>query len=133
MKPNLLLGRGHQDERGCVKFNNDFNMSFIKRMYTIENNSSNSIRGWQGHKIEQRWFIASIGSFQIDVKSILAFENEDASQEILSFKLLSTSLDVLHIPAGFVTCIHSLEKNAQLLAFSDYELGAVRDEWRYTL
>jgi dTDP-4-dehydrorhamnose 3,5-epimerase-like enzyme len=133
MKPNFIFGGCHKDDRGCVKFNNDFNMSFIKRMYTIENNSSNSIRGWQGHKIEQRWFIASMGSFQIDVKSILAFENEDSFQEILSFKLLSTSLDVLHIPPGYVTCIHSLEKNAQLLAFSDFELGDVKDEWRFIL
>ncbi len=106
MKPNLLLGGCHKDERGIVKFNNDFNMSFIKRMYTIENSSINGIRGWQGHKIEQRWFVASMGSFQIDVKPILAFENENSSQEILSFKLLSNSLDVLHIPAGFVSCIH---------------------------
>lgn len=133
MKPNLLFGGCHTDNRGCVKYNNDFNMSMIKRMYTIENNTNNSIRGWQGHKIEQRWFIASMGSFQIDVKSILAFTNEDSTQEILSFKLLSTSLDVLHIPAGYVTCIHSLEKNAQLLVFSDFELGAVNDEWRFIL
>jgi dTDP-4-dehydrorhamnose 3,5-epimerase-like enzyme len=133
MKPNLLFGGCHKDDRGCVKYNNDFNMLMVKRMYTIENNTKNSIRGWQGHKIEQRWFIASRGSFQIDVKPILAFENEATSQEILSFNLLSHSLDVLHIPAGFVTCIHSLEKNAQLLAFSDFELGAVKDEWRFTI
>ncbi|GAA4053984.1 WxcM-like domain-containing protein [Flavobacterium chungnamense] len=133
MKPKLIFGGCHKDERGIVKFNNDFNMSVIKRMYTIENNTSNSIRGWQGHKIEQRWFIAIVGSFQIDVKPILAFENQDYSQEILSFKLLSNSLDVLHIPAGFVTCIHTLEKKAQLLAFSDFELGAVKDEWKYML
>jgi hypothetical protein len=133
LRPKLIFGGCHKDERGIVKFNNDFNMSFIKRMYTIENNTSNSIRGWQGHKIEQRWFIASRGSFQIDVKPIIAFENENSSQEILSFKLLSNSLDVLHIPAGLVTCIRSLEKNAQLLAFSDFELGEVKDEWRFTL
>jgi hypothetical protein len=39
-------------------YNNDFDFSEIKKMYTIENSSIEFIRVWQGHRIEQRWFSA---------------------------------------------------------------------------
>ena len=65
----LLVGKKHQDERGIITYNNDFDASQIKRMYTIENHSTDFIRGWQGHKVEQRWFACMKGGFKIKVKS----------------------------------------------------------------
>ncbi|MGS0748828.1 hypothetical protein [Halpernia sp. GG3] len=48
MKPSLIKGGEFQDERGII----NFNALGIKRIYTIENNSTEFIRAWQGHKIE---------------------------------------------------------------------------------
>ena len=45
--------------------NNNFDLSSIKRIYFIENKNTSILRRWQGHKIEQRWFSAVIGSFKI--------------------------------------------------------------------
>ena len=61
MTPSLISGVNHKDERGILNFNNDFDMSLVKRMYLIENVDTLFKRRWQGHKIEQRWFSATIG------------------------------------------------------------------------
>ena len=52
-KPKIVKGKAFKDDRGQLKFNNLFNLSLIKRIYLIEN-KKDIIRGWQGHKIEQR-------------------------------------------------------------------------------
>lgn len=59
----LLEGKRHEDVRGVITYNNDFEASNIKRIYTIENHSTDFVRGWQGHQIEQRWFVAMKGAF----------------------------------------------------------------------
>jgi len=71
----LLKGAKHRDQRGIITYNNDFDASQIKRSYTIENASLDFIRGWQGHKIEQRWFACMKGKFEIRVIEVDDFEN----------------------------------------------------------
>lgn len=74
MIPKLILGGSHSDIRGTLTFNNDFDATFIKRIYTIENADIHSIRGWQGHKMEQRCFSAINGAFKNQILSIDYFE-----------------------------------------------------------
>ena len=88
-------------------------------------------RGWQGHKIEQRWFSATSGSFQIQTVAVDNWEQPSKHLEILNFNVYSKNLDVLHIPAGFITLITALEKNSKLLAMADHFIGEVKDEYRY--
>ena len=35
----LITGNKYEDQRGIITFNNEFDASEIKRIYTIENNS----------------------------------------------------------------------------------------------
>jgi len=65
MIPKIITGNSHTDTRGTLYYNNDFDASEIKRVYVIENATTDIIRAWQGHKIEQRWFSAIKGSFKI--------------------------------------------------------------------
>ena len=67
MTPTLILGGNYEDDRGILKYNNEFDISLVKRMYIIENVDTVFIRCWQGHKIEQRWFTAVVGKFKIDL------------------------------------------------------------------
>ena len=64
MYPNITNGEHYVEYRCVLIHNNNFDASNIKRLYIIENNS-NIIRGWQGRKIEKRWFTAINGSFEI--------------------------------------------------------------------
>jgi dTDP-4-dehydrorhamnose 3,5-epimerase-like enzyme len=50
----------------------------------------------------------------------------------LEFLIESATLDVLHIPAGYVSSIQALEEKSKLVVMSDYHLGEINDEFRYT-
>lgn len=131
MKPEILKGKNHQDPRGVIRFNNDFNALGIKRLYSIENVNTDFVRAWQGHKIEQRWFSAILGSFYIKLIEIDDWESPSKNLSILEFNLSAENLDILHIPAGFVSSIQALEEHSKLLLFSDFELAEVNDEFKF--
>jgi dTDP-4-dehydrorhamnose 3,5-epimerase-like enzyme len=127
----ITKGGSHTDSRGTILYNNDFDVSAIKRMYVIENQSTDFIRAWQGHRIEQRWFSAITGSFKIQLISIDDWDNPSKDLECHTFILSVGKLDVLHIPQGYVNSIQSLEEGSKLLVMADYLLGEVNDEYRY--
>ena len=129
----LLEGKKHQDERGIITFNNDFDASQIKRIYTIENTFLDFIRGWQGHKIEQRWFACMQGSFEIAVIKIDDFENPSKDLIPEYFILKTNNLDFLHIKSGCITAIKAKEKNSKLLVLADYSMNEIQDEYRFPL
>ena len=133
MPPTLISGGNHKDERGILNFNNDFDMSQVKRMYLIENVDTFFKRGWQGHKIEQRWFSAIIGKFKIEVIKIDDWENPSKKLEKTTFEISSKNTDVLYIPSGYVTGIQSIIKYSKLLVMSDYKLGTISDDYKYPL
>lgn len=133
MKPFLHEGSLFQDHRGSLRYNNDFDASQIKRIYTIENQSTENIRAWQGHKIEQRWFSAINGSFLIKVIEPDHWENPSGTNASFEFVLEKKTLDFLHVPSGFLTGIKALEENSQLLVMADYALGAIKDEYKFPL
>ena len=55
MTPTLILGGNYKDNRGVLKYNNEIDISLVKRIYIIENVDTVFVRRWQGHKIEQRY------------------------------------------------------------------------------
>lgn len=129
----LLEGKRHRDERGLITFNNEFDASQIKRIYTIENRSVDFVRGWQGHKIEQRWFASMNGSFEISVIEVDNFENPSKNVTIQKYRLNDKTLSYLHVPAGCITAIQALENQSKLLVLADHALGEVQDEFRFPL
>lgn len=131
MKPAIIKGNQFSDARGTLTYNNDFDSSEIKRIYTIQNTDINFIRGWQGHKIEQRWFSAIQGSFYIKLIKVDNWEKPSKNLEQLDFFLDSKELDVLHVPSGYISSIQAVSQGAKLLIMADYLLGEVKDEYRY--
>jgi dTDP-4-dehydrorhamnose 3,5-epimerase-like enzyme len=129
----LLTGKVYSDDRGLITYNNSFCASVIKRIYTIENHSLKFVRGWQGHKIEQRWFAAMKGSFKVSVICIDNFENPSIDLPIATYTLTTSGLNILHIPPGHITAIQALEVDSKLLVMADYGLGEVKDEYRYPI
>jgi dTDP-4-dehydrorhamnose 3,5-epimerase-like enzyme len=131
MKPSLISGNCHKDPRGLLFFNNVFDFTNIRRMYVIENSSKDVIRAWQGHLIEQRWFSAIQGSFKIQLIAVDNWDNPSVTLPKIEFSLHSVTLDILHIPAGYISSIQALEEKSKLVVMADYYLGELRDEFRY--
>lgn len=133
MKPSLKKGNYYHDERGSIRFNNEFDASVIKRIYIIENNDINFERAWQGHKIEQRWFSVVQGKFLIKLIEIDNWEQPSKNLQAIDFELNSEYLDILHIPAGYITNIKAIEENSKLLVMADYNFGEINDEYRFRI
>lgn len=129
----ILAGKRHEDERGIITFNNEFDASVVKRIYTIENRSTEFIRGWQGHKIEQRWFACMKGEFEISVVQIDDFAQPSKDLTITKYQLNCEFLTYLHIPAGYITAIQAKKEESKLLVLADYALGEIQDEYRFPL
>ena len=133
MIPKIIRGGSHTDSRGTLLYNNDFDALGIKRIYVIENKETTFVRGWQGHRIEQRWFSVLQGSFRIELIAIDDWDNPSKDLERFSFIVDAAKLDVLHVSAGYVSSIQSLEAGSKLLVMADYLLGEVQDEYRFDI
>lgn len=131
MKPWEIKGKVHTDFRGSLFYNNDFDAKEVKRIYFIENKDTEFVRAWQGHRIEQRWFSAVQGSFEIKLIEVDDWENPSKNLIVHTFILNAIKLDVLHIPQGYISSIQALESDAKLLVMADYSLGEIKDEYRY--
>lgn len=131
MLPQIIQGNSHSDDRGVLYYNNSFDASAVKRIYFIENRDTDFVRAWQGHKIEQRWFSAANGSFEIKLVEVDNWEKPSVNLRQLVFTISSEKLDVLHIPAGYISSIRAITDNAKLLVMADYLLGEIKDEYRY--
>jgi hypothetical protein len=133
MNPELIIGDRYADFRGMLRFNNNFDSSLVKRIYIIENIDTLFIRGWQGHKIEQRWFAAMQGVFKIQLIEIDDWECPSKNLEINSYVIDSEKMDILHVPNGYISSIQSLSIGSKLLAMSDYRLNEIKDEYRFSI
>lgn len=131
MRPKLLKGNKHEDSRGFLYYNNDFDGTAIKRIYVIENQSAAVVRSWRGHAIEHRWFSAMSGSFKITLIAIDNWENPLRKLKSETFNIDAETMDILHIPAGYVSSIQSIEEGSKLLVMADYFLGELEDDYRF--
>ena len=131
MFPSIISGGNHLDSRGELKYNNSFDVSQVKRIYSILLNQKR-VRRWQGHKIEQRWFTAISGKFNIQLILVDNWNEPSINLPKIDFELSSDSLDVLHVPSGYLTSIEALEDNSILLVMSDYVLNEINDEYRFS-
>jgi dTDP-4-dehydrorhamnose 3,5-epimerase-like enzyme len=130
-KPTIFTGKTHQDERGKLRFNNDFDTTEIKRIYFIENIDNQYIRAWQGHKVEERWFSVVKGSFEIKLIEINDWNSPDKDSEVITYDLNDENFKILHIPAGYISSIQSKEEVSKLMVMANYALGEIDDEYRF--
>lgn len=131
--PRIIEGGKYTDSRGSLLFNNDYDASEIKRIYCIENNSIDFIRGWTGHQTEQRWFTAIQGAFIIKLVKIDNWGGPSKDLQILTFELNAKKLDILHMPSGYASAIQAKEKGSKLLVMVNYSLGEIDDDHRFPL
>lgn len=129
---NTIQGGIAKDERGQIRFVNDFDMSLVKRFYLIKNADTGLIRGWRAHRIEQRWFYILSGSFNLDLVKIDNWESASPHLPIKRVVLQADQQQLLHVPAGYGTALKALEADSELLVYADYPLGhAALDDYTW--
>jgi dTDP-4-dehydrorhamnose 3,5-epimerase-like enzyme len=124
---NFIVGGHHTDNRGLLRFVNDFDMKQIRRMYIIEPKFG-QIRAWQGHEKEQKWFFVLEGSFLIQTVSIQAHQNRS------KIIVLAEDNRVVHIDSGNYNGFEALTEGSKMLVFSDHTIDeAASDDFRMNM
>ncbi len=129
--PLLIKGGHHEDERGRLIYNNNFNLfSFnIKRCYSI---MPKGLRAWQGHQKEQKWFMALEGIILLLVIKPDNWENPSFDLKVNKYILKANDGDVLHVPEGFITGMKPITTGATLMVYSDFTLEeSLKDDYRF--
>jgi dTDP-4-dehydrorhamnose 3,5-epimerase len=128
----IIIGGNHIDQRGEIQFNNDFDLSCIKRFMVFHHKSIKNVRAWQGHKRENKWLMVLKGSFVINCVQIDNWLNPSKNLIPNTFILNKNNNCILHIPSGFANGFKALEKNSILLLFSDSTLEESKeDDFRF--
>ena len=142
MNPLLIQGGKHTDARGVLRFCNDFDMSAMKRFYTIANSVGQPVRGWIGHKRETKWFFPLKGTTTITAEPMDDSRIERAervkgmggdvdastcSTRSTRFILTETNPSVLRVPPGNWFCIEQHD-GAEVMVFSDCKVGEYADD-----
>jgi dTDP-4-dehydrorhamnose 3,5-epimerase len=123
----FIKGNRFVDDRGIIRFNNEFDMTAVKRMYLIET-TSHLIRAWQGHQIENKWFSVVSGRFEVQVVSMTDLSDK------MSFILSEDQDEVVKIEAGYYNGFKALEPLSKLMVYSDKSLNdSLNDDYRLSL
>ncbi len=122
----LIKGDLHKDNRGIVRFVNDFDMKNVVRMYCIKPQLG-IIRAWQGHKKETKWFFAAKGSFVVKVVNI-------KTNLLNQFILTDLESNIVEIPGGNYNGFEALEEGSVLMVYSNFTtIQSKEDDFRLSL
>jgi len=120
--PILIRGGSHADVRGTLRFCNDFDMSEVKRFYTISNSVAEPKRGWIMHKRETKWFFPIRGETRIEVEC-----KSEGGRGADVFLLKSEDPHVLCVPPGYWFLIEQ-DGASVVLVFSNCHVGEFADD-----
>jgi len=127
-EPKIINGGMAVDDRGNLKFCNEFDFKGIKRFYQVENLNTDIIRGFHGHLQESKWVWVSKGTIKIVTVQInqntWGLDKDSKKTFILSSKKPS----ILHIPKGYAHGFKCLEKGTTIIFFSNKFLGESKDD-----
>lgn len=116
----FLSGGLSVDDRGTVRFVNDFNpLSLgVRRFYQVENHCSRFIRAWHAHLKEAKYVYVAQGSALVGMVRI----NPDGSiipdYQASTFVLSSKMPKVLYIPPCHANGFMTLEPDTIMMFFS---------------
>ncbi|NQX55202.1 WxcM-like domain-containing protein [Pedobacter panaciterrae] len=131
-KIELIKGDIYTDQRGSLRFFNNFDLGPIKRFYVSEHPDVNIVKAWQGHKKEQKWFYVIAGSFKVILVQPDDWDNPSEDLEYEEFVLDVNKNEVLSVPGGHASGFKALLPNSKLMVFSDFSLDdSLNDDFRY--
>jgi len=120
-KLTIINGGVAVDDRGSVRFVNDFNFEGVKRFYQVQNHRRGFIRAWHGHNNEGKYVYVTSGSALVAAVSMDAAEGDISA--VSKYVLSDVSPKILYIPAGHFNGFMSLEENTRIIFFSTSTLA----------
>lgn len=113
------------DDRGSLRFVNDFNFEGVKRFYQVENHRRGFIRAWHGHQKEGKYVYVASGTALVAAVPLEFVNPINGGEQALNkskspskFVLSATKPSILYIPPGYFNGFMNLEENTKVLFFS---------------
>ena len=133
MEPKIINGGIATDDRGSVRFVNDFNFDGVKRFYQVQNHRVGFIRAWHGHHKEGKYVYVASGTALIGAVPIDMMIDKNIDQtKVFKTVLSANNPKILFIPAGYANGAKTLEKGTIIQYFSTGTLEeAVGDDIRF--
>lgn len=131
-KPTIIKGDFFSDQRGTMRFVNDFRFGDVKRFYFIKHPDVTVVRAWQGHQFEKKYFYPICGRFVVAWVKIDDFQNPSKNL-IPEYHIISAeNSEIISVPKGYANGIKALESNSEIMIFSDMNLEeSVNENIRY--
>jgi len=120
------------DDRGEVGFVNDFDMTSVKRFYTVANHRAGFIRAWHAHKKEAKYVTVVGGAALVAAVEVDNWQEPSADLEVHRHVLAAVKPAVLYIPSGYANGFMTLREDTTLMFFSTTTLAESHgDDYRY--
>jgi len=104
------------DDRGSIRFANDFDFEGVKRFYQIQNHEPMFIRAWHGHQHEAKYIYVAKGTAVVGVAPIEGYENHEHTEN--RFVLSDQKPVVLYIPKAHFNGIMTFTPDTIVQVFS---------------
>lgn len=129
-----ITGGVHKDNRGILRYANDFDMTAIRRMYHIVHDDLSVIRAWQGHEKESKWFYCTAGEWMFNFIKISNWMEPAKQVEKEKMILSSVESKVIFVPGGYATGFRALSESSSLVVYSDVSVEeSNNDDFRFDL
>lgn len=122
-KTQVLNGGVFTDDRGRIRFVNDFDFKNVKRFYQVENHRRGYIRAWHGHVNEGKYVYVAKGSALIG-----AVPMDDKDAEPQKFIISEHNPKVLWIPPNHANGFKNLEEDTRIIFFSTSTLEESKED-----
>lgn len=131
--PVLIQGGLAADDRGELCFINEFDMSAVRRFYSVTNHQSGFVRAWHAHRRESKYVYAACGAALIAAVKIDDWDAPSREAKVHRFVLSAHRPAVVYIPAGYANGFKTLTPNAILIFFSTSTLqDSLGDDVRFS-
>lgn len=131
--PAIIKGGVHTDARGTIKFANGFRMDEVKRFYCIHHTDVSTVRAWQAHRLEKKWFYVLEGAFKVVLVKPDNWEHPGELLPLMEFDLEASANEVLYIPNGFANGFKALHPNSKMMIYTDSHIeDAAKDDLRFS-
>ena len=127
-EPRLLAGEVAVDDRGLVRFVNDFDFAGVRRFYIVENHRADFIRAWHAHRREGKYVLVTRGAAIVAAVRILDWDKPLAAGPVHRQVMSAAKPAVLWVPPGHANGFKSLTADAQVMFFSTATLEETRGD-----
>ena len=131
-KPEQIKGDVACDDRGTLRFVNDFNFNQVNRFYQVENNSTQIIRAWHGHKKEAKYVYVVHGSIILGAVKLTNYQKPKKKVPVERLVLAANKPQIVFIPKGYANGFRALETGTIVIFYSTSTLEESRgDDYRF--